>query len=83
MVETISLEIVKVKKTEKHVVEWVDIDGQGGNFMVAPGHSPLISLLDADGFITYKPQDSEAVTIESGKGFFMIVENKATVLFDV
>jgi|GEM_PF-1332560 len=64
-------------------VEWIDIAGDSGNFVVGPGHSELFSLLKKRGQITYKQVGAQPVSVEVlFGGIFKVKNDKAIVLLD-
>ncbi|MFA6263095.1 MAG: hypothetical protein WCW33_03755 [Candidatus Babeliales bacterium] len=68
--------------SEIHTVEWIEVEGPNGSFLVGPGHSPLISIIKKRSTITYKKTNTEQNTIEASGGIFKVANNKAIILLD-
>ncbi len=84
-IDAFELEIIKKTGTKKVTVNWIEIDGPTGNFIIGPDHTPLVSLLKYRGFVKYKEHssDKEAVeTIDTYGGIFSINNNKAVIIID-
>lgn len=78
------LEIVSSTSREQLVVEWVEVQGVGGSFLVGPDHSPLVSIIIGGCSLIYKKQNislNQEIPISSG-GIFKIENNKAIILLD-
>ena len=79
--KTIELEIISPDHAKKLVVEWVEIESPSGSFLVGPDHSPLVSMIKAKSFVTYKEKD-EALesSLDAPGGIFQVANNKAKIL---
>lgn len=65
-------------------IDWVEVYGISGSFLVGPDHSPLVSILGKGGKIIYKKhetQDLKEISVTSG-GIFKVGNNKASLLLD-
>ncbi len=80
----IELQIIRSSSKETVNVEWIEIESPSGNFVVGPGHLPLISILKKKGRVIYKKADSDKLKIiDSYGGIFRVQDDKATVILDL
>lgn len=80
------IELQLIRPTSKEVlnIEWIEVESPNGNFVVGPGHLPLISILKERGRIIYqKAGTDKLIIIDSYGGFFRIQDDKAVVILDV
>lgn len=77
------LEIISPTSTLSFQIEWVEVEGINGCFLVGPCHSPLISIIKKGNSLVYKRVDSEGNTeMFVGGGIFSVERNKAVVVLD-
>jgi F0F1-type ATP synthase epsilon subunit len=79
-----NLEIISPATKELIDVEWVDVQGLNGSFMVGPDHSPLVSIVAKDSQLVYKVrniQEPKEFYINSN-GIFKVENNSAFLLLD-
>jgi len=76
------LEIVSPTTHQTKKVEWIEVESPTGNFMVAPGHSSLVSIIKKRGRVVYKKKDEGEDFIDASGGIFKISHGKATILLD-
>lgn len=64
-------------------VEWVEVEGLNGCFLVGPNHSPLVSVIKKGNSLLYKKVgfDDEIELFVSG-GIFNVENNKAVAILD-
>lgn len=78
------LEIVSSSSNDAFVIEWIEVYGLGGSFLVGPDHSPLVSIVAGGSNLIYRKRDSsfnQEIPASSG-GIFKVENNKAIVLLD-
>jgi F0F1-type ATP synthase epsilon subunit len=80
--ESFTLEIFASTTSEIHTVEWVEIEGPHGSFLVGPNHSTLISIIKKRSTVTYKKTNAEQRSVEISGGIFRVSGNKAIILLD-
>ena len=76
------LEIIKPTGTKKYNVQWVEVEGLNGNFIIGPDHSKLVSILKPKGRLIYKTVDNLEVDIDIFGGIIYVDRNKAKVVLD-
>lgn len=83
-VKYFDLDIISSTDHESLVVEWIDVQGVGSNFLVGPDHSPLVSVVAKGGKVSYKKHETHFIheIIVSSGGIFKVENNKAIVLLD-
>ena len=74
------LEIINSEKSEKFVVNWVEVESPTGNFIIGPGHDNLISIIESKSKLKYKKRDNLISEIDIYDGMIEISSGKATVL---
>ena len=42
------LTIITPKRTQTHTIAWVEVNTTEGNFVIKPGHAPIIAILAPD-----------------------------------
>lgn len=82
MKKLLELEIIKPTESKKLQVEWIEVEGVNGNFIVGPNHIPLISLLAAKGKISYQLPDGKKVSFDVSGGLIKVENNKALILLN-
>ena len=80
--DLLTLEIISRKKTEKISVLWVEVQSPSGDFVVGPGHYPLVSLLKDRGKITYKEYQGGEKSIDTYGGIFTVDGDVATIVLE-
>ena len=80
--DAFELEIVKLTKTKKIIVSWIEIESPTGDFVVGPDHSAMVSLLKYKGTTKYKEFDGPEISIDTYGGIFKVDVNKAILLLD-
>jgi F0F1-type ATP synthase epsilon subunit len=78
------LEIISPTAKELLIVDWVEVQGISGSFLVGPDHSPLVSIVAKGGQLVYKKHEAQApreMHINS-TGIFKVGDNKAVLLLD-
>lgn len=78
------LEIITPTSSQKIKVEWIEVEGISGCFLVGPRHSPLVSVIKKGNSLVY----SEAGAIAPkemfiGGGIFSVNNNKAMAIVDI
>jgi F0F1-type ATP synthase epsilon subunit len=78
------LELIRTGSNKIFKVEWVEVQSPTGDFVVGPGHSPLVSTLKDRGKLKYKDFDSKNVTqVDTYGGIFKVQEDKAVAILDL
>ncbi len=80
--ELFELEIIQKSHAEKIPVQWIEVDGQDGNFLIGARHSPLISLLKNPGRIVYLLKSGEKIIVNVQGGVIYVDEQKTTIVLD-
>ncbi len=77
------LEIISPMGSQIVEVEWVEVEGLNGCFLVGPDHSPLVSVIKKGNSLLYKKVgfDDEVELFVSG-GIFNVENNKAVAILD-
>ena len=83
MQETFTLEIVRPMNSKKIPIQWIEIKGINGSFLVGPHHSPLISILKEHSKASYKNAEGFEQEIEISGGIVAVDQNKVTLLLDL
>ncbi len=77
------LEIISPMGTQLITVEWVEVEGLSGCFLVGPGHSPLISVIKKGNSLLYKKVGlDDGVELFVSGGIFSVENNKAVAILD-
>jgi len=77
------LEIISPTGSQLVQVEWVEVEGLKGCFLVGPGHSPLISVMKKGNSLLYKKVGlDDSVGLFVGGGIFSVENNKALAILD-
>lgn len=77
------LEIIKTNNSKTIQVEYIELCGINGNFVVGKNHNPIITILKKDSLLTYKTPDSQdEINLKINDGFFILVDNKSRVFLD-
>jgi F0F1-type ATP synthase epsilon subunit len=80
----IELQIIRPTSKENLNVEWVEVESPNGNFVIGPGHLPLISTLKERGRIIYKKAGTDKlIIIDSYGGFVRVQDDKAVAILDL
>ena len=77
------LEIVSPTSSQMMKVEWVEVEGLNGCFLVGPGHSSLVSVIKKGNSLLYKKvgiDDGEGLFVSGG--IFSVENNKAVAILD-
>ena len=77
------LEIIKPTFSKTFPVEWIDVEGLSGNFLIGPDHYPLISILKPETKVIYKlpAGEEESINIFTG-GIVKVKDNYAIIILD-
>lgn len=76
-------EIISPTSSQNVQVEWIEVEGVNGCFLVGPWHSPLVSVLKKGNSLIYKRVglvDCQRVFV--GEGIFSVENNKAKAIID-
>ena len=83
-VKNFPLEIIRPSSKTIAQVEWVELQGVGGDFVVGPQHCATVSILKDRGKLSYKDSKSQKVeSVDVYGGMFKLLDNKATVILDI
>ena len=66
---------------EKKQVEWVHVECPGGNFVVGPGHRPLVNILSGNRKVLYKEGGQQQTIDVSATGGLIHVTAQQVILF--
>ena len=80
--KSFELEIIRPNESKKVDVVWVDVEGDGGGFVICPDHCPLFSILKPKSRLTYKTLHNLEVEIDVFGGLIKVKDNHAIVLLD-
>lgn len=80
--DSIELKLVTPSESRFLKVDWIDVEGPNGGFLVGPGHESLISLVKTKSKFSYKTVQGDFVIMETLGGVFTIDQNKAVALLD-
>lgn len=61
---------------------WLEIESPNGNFIIAPDHYPLVSLLKKQSKLNYQTADNSSGSIEIAGGALSVDNNKVIILLD-
>lgn len=78
-----TLEIISPTSGQMLDVEWVEVEGVNGCFLVGPGHSPLISVMKKGNSLVYKKVGvGDSIELFVRGGIFSVEKNKAIAIVD-
>lgn len=78
------LEIISLKESQVIQVEWVEVKGTRGCFLVCKGHSPIISILKKGYSLIYKEVEKTGFKkLMVDGGIFHMEEDKAKAIVDL
>jgi len=80
--DNFELEIIRPESSQKIQVRWIDVEGENGNFVVGPGHSPLASILKPKGRLVYETTSNLKVDMDVFGGMIYVTGEKAMVILD-
>ncbi len=80
--DVIELKIITPNESRFLKVDWIEIEGPNGGFLVGPGHEPLISIVKVKSKLSYKTTQGDFVIMETLGGVFTVSQNKAVALLD-
>ena len=77
-------EIIRPRSIEKLNVEWLEIQSPTGDFVVGPGHSPVVSVLKERSKLIFKKIGAlKPDSFDVYGGVFRCVANKAVAILDL
>lgn len=77
------LEIISLTSSQIIQVEWVEVEGLHGCFLVGPGHSPLVSVIKSGNSLLYKKVGiNDEIELFISGGIFSVENNKAIAILD-
>jgi F0F1-type ATP synthase epsilon subunit len=78
------LEIISPTTKEMFIVDWVEVQGISGSFLVGPDHSPLVSIVAKGCQLVYKKHAAQGLQeiYINFSGIFKVGDNKAILLLD-
>ncbi len=80
--DVIELRVVTPRESKFLKVDWVEVEGPNGGFVVGPGHESLISIVKSKSKFSYKTTQGDFVIMETLGGIFTVSHNKAVALLD-
>ena len=81
--KSFDFEIVSPTSSSVIQVEWIDVEGENGCFLVGFGHAPLVSIIKKGNSISYKKVGVEdPLEMFVSGGVFSVSNNNAKVVLD-
>ena len=74
------LRIISTKQAKSHTIAWLELETPNGNFVIQPGHAPMITSLSPKQPITFRLKNGKQETITPQAGVAEITRDKATLL---
>lgn len=83
VLKSFDFEIISTTCSNVIQVEWIEVEGENGCFLVGSGHAPLVSIIKKGNSLLYKKVDSDVpLELFVGGGVFNVENNKAKVILD-
>ena len=77
-----NLKIISPEGTQTHEILWLELNTRAGNFVVQPGHTPMIVSLAPDKDVIFCLTNGKQETIAPTAGIAEITRNSATLLLN-
>jgi len=74
------LKIIGPEGTQVHEILWVELNTKAGNFVIQPGHTPMIVTLAPDKEVAYCLTSGKQTSFSPPGGVAEITRNSATLL---
>ena len=82
MNEFFALQLVSSTATKILKVMWIEVQSPTGEFVVGPGHAPLVSIITSHSKLMYKKIDGSLGMFTLPGGILHIENNNAVILLD-
>lgn len=74
------LKIIAPEGTDVHEILWVELNTKAGNFVIQPGHTPMIVSLAENKEVVYCLSNGKQTSFSPPGGVAEITRNTATLL---
>ncbi len=76
----VTLMIERPFACETYSIEWISLECREGNFVVGPGHLPLIAVLSPEGLLAYRSAGVErSIEVPSSGGIVHVLHDEVMV----
>ncbi len=76
------LKVISPTKTKIYTVAWLEVFTWHGNFIIQPGHSPIVLMLSPNKPILFRLKNGKQESIFIAKGILEVNRHIATVLMN-
>jgi F0F1-type ATP synthase epsilon subunit len=76
------LKIIGPEGAQAHDILWLELNTQAGNFVIQPGHTPMIVSLAKDKEVVYCLNNGQQESFSPTGGFAEITRTSATLLLN-
>lgn len=76
------LKIVSPEETKTHKISWLELNTKVGNFIVQPGHAPMIVSLAEDKEVLFCLENGKQETFTPTAGIAEITRISATLILN-
>lgn len=74
------LKVIRPTKTETYTIAWLEVCTVQGNYIIQPGHAPMVLLLLPNKPIIFRLKNGKQESIFISKGILEVNRHVATVL---
>ncbi len=74
------LKIVGPEETQEHTILWLELNTQAGNFVIQPGHTPMIVSLAQNKEVIFCLENGQQESFSTTGGIAEINRTSATLL---
>jgi len=74
------LKIVSPEGTKEHSVQWLELNTKAGNFVIQPGHQPMIVSLAENKEVVFCLENGKQETFTPTAGIAEITRTSATLV---
>lgn len=82
MKQLIELNLISPLSSESFHVEWIQLEGPHGEFVIGYEHSPIISIIAPQTTFMYRKESGNDINLTVNGGILSFLKNKATVILD-
>ena len=82
MKRLIDLTIISPQSQESMHVEWIQLEGPHGEFVICYDHAPIISIIEAQTALHYQKESGSSINIIVNGGIISFLNNQATIILD-
>lgn len=82
MKQLIELSLVSPLSQETMRVEWIQLEGPKGEFVICFGHAPIISIIESQSVLHYRKESGCDANLQVNGGIISFADNQATIILD-